>query len=104
MKIHPVVNVQYLKAYRESPAKFSGRVEPPPPPVMIDGEEYFEVEEILSHRSRKDGKRDYKVKWLDYGLEDCTREAEENLNNASEAIAEYWARQEKQKDQRRRRR
>ena len=78
VKIHPVVNVQYLKAYRESPAKFSGRVEPPPPPVMIDGEEYFEVEEILSHRSRKDGKRDYKVKWLDYGLEDCTWEAEEN--------------------------
>lgn len=104
VKIHPVVNIEYLKRYHENPAEFADRTEPPPPPVIIDGEEEYEVEEVLSHRNRKDGKKDYKVKWLNYGLEDCTWEAEENLSNAQGAINEYWQRQEKQVSRRPRRR
>lgn len=76
VKIHPVVNIQYLKRYNESPFEFAARTEPPPPPVIIDGEEEYEVEEVLAHRNRRDGKKDYKVKWLNYGMEDCTWESE----------------------------
>jgi hypothetical protein len=104
VKIHPVVNVEYLKKYNESPNEFAGRIEPPPPPVIIDGQEEYEVEELIAHRNRKDGGKDYKVKWLNYDLESCTWEAEENLSNAPGAITEYWQRQEKSKTKSRRRR
>lgn len=97
VKIHPVVNIQYLKRYNESPVEFAARTEPPPPPVIIDGEEEYEVEEVRAHRNRRDGKKDYKVKWLNYGLKDCTCESEENLGNAQDAINDYWQRQDKQK-------
>jgi hypothetical protein len=61
VKIHPVVNVEYLKKYNQSPSDFAGRVEPPPPPAIIDGQESYEVEELIDHRNRKDGGKDYKM-------------------------------------------
>ena len=42
MKIHPVVNVSQVKKYRGSLHR--------PPPIEIDGEEEYEVEDILDHR------------------------------------------------------
>ena len=45
LKIHPVVNVCRLKKY--IPPAFTGQVPDKPAPVEIDGEEEFEVEEIL---------------------------------------------------------
>ena len=48
-KMHPVFHASLLKPV-SSP--FSGREEPPPPPVKIDGENEFEVESILGCRNR----------------------------------------------------
>ena len=42
MRIQPVVNVSQVKKYRGSLQR--------PLPIKIDGEEEFEVEEILDHR------------------------------------------------------
>ena len=42
MKIHPVVNVSQVKKYHSSLQR--------PPPIEIDGEEEYEVEDILDHR------------------------------------------------------
>ena len=42
MRIHPVVNVNQVKKYHGSVQR--------PPPIDIDGEEEYEVENILSHR------------------------------------------------------
>ena len=42
MKIHPVVNVSQVKKYHGSLQR--------PPPKEIDGEEEYEVEDILDHR------------------------------------------------------
>ena len=42
MKIHPVVNVSQVEKYHGSLQR--------PPPIEIDGEEEYEVEDILDHR------------------------------------------------------
>ena len=47
MKIHPVVHVSSLEPYYED--NF-GREQPLPPPIVVDDEEEYEVEEILDKR------------------------------------------------------
>ena len=42
MKIHPVVNVSQVKKYHDSLQR--------PTPIDIDGEEEYEIEDILDHR------------------------------------------------------
>jgi hypothetical protein len=44
LKIHPVFHASLLKAYEP------GRVSPPPPPDVVDGEYEWEVEAILAHK------------------------------------------------------
>jgi hypothetical protein len=65
-RVHPVFYVSLLEPYRES-----GRVQPPPPPVEMEGAFEYEVESILEHRFRgiKNPKAYYKVAWKGYGIE-----------------------------------
>jgi len=67
-----------------------GKVQPPPPPEMIDGEFEYEVEAILSHRFKRGNKIEYLVRWKGYGHEYDTWEPEENCANSSELVSEYW--------------
>lgn len=67
MKIHDVFHVALLK-----PFKTDGRQALPPPPVIINGQEEFLVEQILQHRQRKRGNKtitEYLVKWVNEGPE-----------------------------------
>ena len=57
MKIHPVVNVSQVKKYHGSLQR--------PPPIEIDGEEEYEVEDILDHRRSGRGYQ-YLVSWTGY--------------------------------------
>ena len=62
----------------------------------MEGEYEYEVERILMHRDRKQGKgtkREYYMKWLGYGPEHCTWEGEKHLANAQECITDYWTHQ-----------
>lgn len=91
LKIHDVFHVSLLKQYRPS-----GRVQPPPLPILIDGVLEFEVEAILKHRKRRYGrgkpKVQYLVKWLGYGEEHNSWEPEANVCNCPLRVNEYWAR------------
>ncbi len=61
---------------------------------MIDGQEEYEVEEIVSKRVRQHGRKqivEYLVKWKGYPASDNTWERISNLTNASEAISEFEA-------------
>lgn len=93
MRIHPVFHVSLLKPYIDNPSKFTGRSkdERPPPTVMEDGHEEFEVEEILDKRRRGRGVQ-YLVKWKGYPDYEASWEPLRNLTNALEAIEEFEAR------------
>ncbi|DBB01250.1 TPA: M-phase phosphoprotein 8 [Trebouxia sp. C0004] len=60
----------------------------------VDGEEEFEVDEILTHKPQGRKKTDPKVKllvkWAGYKDEHNTWEPYKNLKNASDALNEYW--------------
>jgi hypothetical protein len=72
LKIHPVFSVVKLKTFipNEIPEQ---AVKPPPPPVVFDGVEEYEVEDILDSRLYR-GKVQYLIKWKDYPTEDNTWE------------------------------
>jgi len=85
VKIHPVVNVSRIQRY-------VGQVErqrkEQPAPVVIKGEEEWEVERILNKQWIR-GKNKYLVQWKGFTAESDTWEEKENLENAKEAIEEY---------------
>jgi hypothetical protein len=101
LQIHPVFHTSLLKAYEP------GRVQPPPPPEVIDDEFEWQVESILAHRDvqvkKKQNraktpvfKRQYLVKWLGYDEAHNTWEPEDHCANSPEAVAEYWARHDQE--------
>jgi len=63
-----------------------------PPPILVSGEEEYEIEALLNHRIRKNRtgtKIEYLVRWKDYGPTEDSWETELNLENAKEMIEEY---------------
>jgi hypothetical protein len=59
-RVHPLFHVSLLELYRED-----GRLQPPPPPIEMEGALEYEVESILEHRfwGIKNPKAYYKVAW-----------------------------------------
>ena len=89
MQVHDVFHVSLLKPYSDDP-----NVAPPPAPIVVDGELEYTVERIMRHRDKRYGrttKREFLVRWLDYGPEHDTWEPESNMSNSTEAIADYWS-------------
>jgi len=85
VKIHPVVNVSRIRRYI---GQVEGQKKEQPLPVIIEGEEEWEVERILNKR-RVRGKDKYLVRWKGFTAESDTWEGRENLKNAKEAIEEF---------------
>ncbi len=90
-RIHGVFHVSLLKLYYNN-----GKHLPPPPALLVDGEEEFEVAEILSHEPRSktkgDNKTKFLVKWKGFGHENNTWEPFKNMQNAPVSLREYWDR------------
>ena len=87
MRCHPVFHVSNLQPYRSS-----GRVQPPPVPIHVDGELEFEVEQVLHHRDIRSGKRskrEYLIKWVGYGTEHNSWEPASSMH-CDELIDQYW--------------
>jgi len=88
MRMHNVFHVSLLKPYRRD-----GRVQPPPIPIVVDGEEWYTVEKILQDRTidvtvkqetkhspaKTKEERQYLVKWRGYGDEKNSWEPEEGV-------------------------
>jgi hypothetical protein len=64
--VHHVFHVSLLEPYRED-----GRVQPPPPPLEMEGALEYEVESILEHRFQgiENPRAYYKVAWKGFGVE-----------------------------------
>jgi hypothetical protein len=82
-KIHNVFHASLLKAYKDS-----GTVQPPPP-ELIDGEEEYEVEDIIDHRDRRGCKTEYLVRWVGYGPGHDSWEPVDHLVHAQEKLQNY---------------
>jgi len=85
VKIHPVVNVSRIRRYI---GQVEGQKKEQLAPVIIKGEEEWEVEHILNKRKVR-GKDKYLVRWKGFMAELDTWEGRENLKNAQEAIEEF---------------
>ncbi|KAH0604613.1 uncharacterized protein H6S33_006281 [Morchella sextelata] len=68
MKIHPVFHVLLLSPEANNP--LPGQQQLPPPPVEIEGEEEWEVEDILDSRKRR-GRFEYLVRYIGYHEASC---------------------------------
>lgn len=76
MKIHPVFHVSRLEPCAIDP--LPGHVPPPAPPVIVDGGEEWEVDDLLDSRFRY-SRLQYLVKWKGYNVP--MWEYSENLTN-----------------------
>jgi len=85
IKIHPVVNINRVRLYK-SQIKEQKKI--PPKPVIIEGEEEFEVEKILNKRMVR-GKEKFLVRWKGYTAGEDTWENRKNLENAKELVEEF---------------
>ena len=87
MKIHPIFHVFLLEPYKTS--SILGRSQVPPPPVEIEGNEEFEVSEILDSRIIR-RKLEYLVHWQGYDISERTWEPAANLCHALEMIQDFY--------------
>ena len=85
-QIYLVFHASSLKRYYQS--EEFGRVERPPSPVVVDGEEEFEVEAILRHKG-SGARRLYWVLWKGYPITEASWEPELHLRNAPQILEEY---------------
>jgi len=86
-QLHPVFNVVKLSATLEDPI-LGRKPQALPPPIVIDGEEEWEVEEILDSRWHQ--KRfQFLVKWKGFSREHNSWEAVSNVK-ALDLVAEYY--------------
>jgi hypothetical protein len=66
-------------------------MQPPPPPIEMEGALEYEVESILEHQfwGIKNPEAYYKVAWKGYGIEHNSWKPESNIVNAPEVLADY---------------
>ena len=85
MKMHDVFHVSLLKPYHED-----GTHQPPPVTILLDGEQEFEVEQVLDHRQEGKRSKSFLVRWTGYGPEHDTWEPEAALQNCKDRVQAYW--------------
>ncbi|QRW25665.1 Retrotransposable element Tf2 protein [Rhizoctonia solani] len=85
LKIHDVFYVGLLSKSHKSPSQpFPEQ----PPPETIEGEEEYEVEQIIDSKHQR-GKWFYLIKWKGYGPEDNSWEPKEVLEHSQEEIQRF---------------
>ena len=85
-KIHPVFHATLLSPYKEN--DIYGNNFTHPPPDLINGQEEYEVEAILSHKWLGRG-YSYLIKWKGYPSSDNSWEPEQNVVNAPKILSLY---------------
>ncbi len=89
----PLQNVENLKPFHPSPPEV-GPSQEAPPPELVEGEEEFELEDILAHHLVGPHKRpEFLVSFKGYGPEDDLWLPQHNLEHAQDILRAYQARQ-----------
>ncbi|RZK29128.1 MAG: hypothetical protein EOO61_21125 [Hymenobacter sp.] len=85
--VFPVFHTSLLAPYHQN--EIDGRVQPPPPSVVIDGDKEYEIEAIVDQRKRY-GTVQYLVKWVGYPLDEKSDWInKDGLEHAKEILQEY---------------
>jgi len=71
IRIHPVVNISRVRLYKPQVERQKKTL---PKPVVIEGEEEFEIEKIINKRTVR-GKKKFLVRWKEYTVEEDTWES-----------------------------
>ena len=96
LRIHPTFHISKLRRYQDGSAAFPHRpsLQRPPPDVMPDGEEEWEVERVVDVRTRRFGRssrKEYLVLWKGYPDHEKSWEPAANLANARDKVREFEA-------------
>jgi len=86
-QLHPVFNVVKLSTTPEDPI-LGRKLQAPPPPIVVDGEEKWEVEEILNSRWHQ-RRFQFLVKWKGFSREHNSWEVASNVK-APDLVTEYY--------------
>ena len=85
-KIHNVFHAMLLRQYRENEV-YSMNF-PKPPPELVNGEEVYEVENILRHRKRGRGYQ-YYMKWKGCPISEALWEPEHMFSEDGDLLTQY---------------
>src|SRR5882724_5945164 len=88
---HPVFSVTLLRPYNADTIAERVQCDPPPPPVIKDGVEEYEVERILDSRLFR-GKLEYLVRWKGYGVEEDKWRPVEDVKGSRRLVSEFHCR------------
>jgi hypothetical protein len=83
-RMHPVIHVSKLWQYCHDPATSSV----PPPPIVLEDEEYWRVEAIVGSRGRKP-RRQFLVRWQGFDAMHDTWESENDLQACRPEIDKF---------------
>jgi len=85
-RIHNTFHASLLSPYKEN--SILGKNFPVPPPDLIQGEEEYEIEEILRHRGTPTN-RFFLIRWKGYSAEEDSWVPELDLKNAKSTLMDY---------------
>ena len=88
-KIHNVFHAVLLRQYNET--ETYGNNFSQPPPELLEGEEVYEIEDILKHRKRGRNYQFY-VKWKGYPISEATWEPEGSFSEDGDMLSNYKTR------------
>ena len=84
--IHPVFHVSLLEPYKSRPGE--DPASHPEATLLEDGDEWYEIEEILDDRRRR-GRTEYLVRWMGYTPAHDQWVTEADLEGAGKLLGEY---------------
>lgn len=91
--MHPVLNIERLERYQESPKEFGDRPKIEPNRLSFDALPEYEVDRIVAERTcrGRNGRKIpiYRVRYTNYGPEEDTWETKQNLKNAPEVLRDW---------------
>jgi len=87
-RIANTFHASLLKKYVPEPEDMRGRAPTRPNPVIVEGEEEYEVEDILKARGTG-SRREYLVKWKGYDYDDSTWQSRADLKNAPTILRRF---------------
>jgi len=84
MAIHNTFHISLIEPYQDN--RFPSQIKELPPPIQIEGEDEYELDEIIDSRLHYN-KLQYRAKWKGYSPEhDKVWYPGENFNNAEDTV------------------